>query len=249
VEAFSVAISSDTTGRLSEAQLQEGDWVKRGQRILSLENDTLLAQQEQTKYSIDSLGRQVEMEKERFEKALESYLSATGELEIGLGSEEKVKRQLSLMEESQEKSEAALQHLAAVQEALVDLDAQMKKLAVAAPFDGVILKKCKQTGSAVSFGDPVYILCDPNRIWVEAEIPEKEIGRIEMGAPVQVRLPAYPSDAFVGKVSWIGPATVAKSASLPFVGQNEAVPVRISLENPPPSLRPGLSAQVRIKLR
>jgi multidrug resistance efflux pump len=249
VEAFSAIISSDTPGRIAEMGPQEGDLVQKGQMLLSLDRDFLLTKQEQAKRSLHSLNEQVEMEKERFGKALENYLSATGELEIGLGSQEKVKRHLDVMEESQQKSDAIFTHLAAVQDTLADLDLQMKKMTFAAPFDGIVLKRAKQPSSAVCLGEPVYVLCDPSRLWIEAEIPEKEIGRIAVGAPVLVRLPAYPKKEFTGKVSWIGPATVAKRASLPFLGQNEAVPIRITLENPSISLKPGLSAHVRLKVR
>lgn len=248
VEAFSTVISSDLSGRIVEMGPQEGDRVKRGQPLLSLDRDLLVTKQEQAKRSLHSLNEQVETEKERFGKALENYLSATGELEIGLGSQEKVKRQLNLMEESQEKSDAILQHLAAVQDTLADLELQMKKTAFAAPFDGIVLKRAKQPGTAISPGEPVYVLCDPDRLWIEAEVPEQEIGRIAIGAPVLIRLPAYPKKELTGKVSWIGPATVAKTASLPFLGQNEAIPIRISLENPTFSLKPGLSANIRLKV-
>lgn len=249
VEAFSAAISSDFSGRIVEMSALEGDSVKRGQMLLSLDRDLLIAKQEQVKRSIASLVEQVELEKERFGRALEEYLAATSELESGLGTQDKVKKQLNLMEESQEKSDAVQTELATAQFTLSDLDLQLKKSTLTAPFDGIILKRSKHPGAALSFGEPVYVLCDPSRLWIEAQVPEKEIGLVNVGAPVRIQVPAYPNKELIGKVSWIGPATVAKSSLLPFLGQNEAVPIRIALENPGFSLKPGLSAHVGLKVR
>lgn len=248
VEAFSTVISSDRSGRIVEMGPHEGDLVKKGQTLLCLDRDLLVSKQEQTKRSLESLNDQVEVEKERFGRVLEDYLSATSELEIGLGSQEKVKKQLNLMEESQEKSDGVLSHLAAVQDTLADLELQLKKTALVAPFDGIILKRSKHPGAVVSFGEPVYVLCDPDRLWIEAEVPEKEISRIVVGAPVRIQLTAYSKEEMTGKVSWIGPATVAKSAPFAISGQKETIPIRISLENPSFPLKPGLSARVGLRV-
>lgn len=249
VEAFSLVVSCDTAGRIIEMGFQEGDLVKRGQTLLSLDRNLIISKQEQAKRSVASISEQVELEKERFGRALEDYLSATTELEIGIGSEDKVKRQLNLMEESQEKSDAALSHLAAVQSTISELDLEFKKTTLSAPFDGIILKKSKNPGAVISFGEPLYLLCDPDRMWIEAEIPETEISRVVLGAPVRIQLPAYPDKELSGKVSWIGPATVAKSSLLPFSEEGVAVPIRISIETPGFALKPGLSAYVGLRVR
>ena len=249
VEAFSANISTDMAGRIIEMGPQEGDLVKKGQFLLGLDRDLLLVKQAQAKRTLDSLNEQVETEKERIGKILEDYVTATSEQELGIGSQEKVNRQLALMEECQQKAEAASSNLAAVQAAVSDLDLQLKKMTFTAPFDGVVLKRAKNPGAAVSFGESIYVVCDPDRLWIEAEIPEKEISHILIGAPVRIQLSAYPDREFIGKVSWIGPATVAKRAQLPFSGQNETIPVKISFESPEFSLRPGLSAHVGLKVR
>lgn len=248
IEAFSTLISTDMAGRIIEMGPQEGDLVKKGQILLSLDRDHLLAKQAQARRSLDSLDEQIESEKERIGIVLEDYLTATSELELGIGSQEKVKRQLALMEECQEKSELASSHLAAAQAALSDLDLQLKKMTLTAPFDGIIIKRSKNPGAVIAFGEPVYVLCDPDHLWIEAEIPEKEISHILVGAPVRIQLPAYPKKELTGKVSWIGPATVAKSTLLPFSGQKETIPIKISLTNPGFSLKPGLSAHIGLKV-
>lgn len=249
VEAFSTIVNSDMVGRIVEMGPQEGDRVKKGETLFVLDRDQMLAKQAEMRRSFDSLSGQIEKEKEQIGKAMEDYLAATSELDVGIGSYDQVKKQLSLMEEAQQKAETATSQLASVRAALSDLDIQAKKMTFAAPFDGMVLKKAKSLGAAVSFGEPIYILCDPDRLWIQAEIPESELSRVTLGTPIRAQLPAYPKTELHGTVSWIGPATVAKSALLPLSEQKETIPIKISFEKPPFSLKPGLSASVGLKVR
>ncbi len=249
LEAFSTVVHSDTAGRLVKMGPQEGDFVKQGQTLLILDQDLIFAKQAQVQRSIETLHTQIEGEKERIGKAMESYVAATTQFELGIGTQDQVKRQLALMDEAQEKTERALSEIGALKSELGLLDLELKKMVLVAPFEGVILKKAKNLGAVVAFGEPLYTLCDPNRIWVEAEIPEQEISHIAIGTPARIRLAAYPKKEWTGKVTYIGPATVAKSAMLPFSGNRQTIPIKISLENTSGLFKPGLSAQVGLKVR
>lgn len=248
LDAVCSVVNSDITGKIVEMGPQEGDAVKKGQVLFTLDRDVLLAKHAQAKQLYDSLNVQIEIEKDRLGKAMEAYLTASSELELGIGSPDLVKKQLTMMDDAQAKSESAASQLSAAKTDLGLLDLQMKKMTLTAPFNGVILKRSKNPGAVVSFGDPVYILCDPERIWVDAEVPEDVLGNISLGTPARIRLSAYPNREFSGKITYIGPATVAKTSLLPFSGQSETVPIKVSIENPGFALKPGLSASIGLKV-
>lgn len=239
VEAFSALIKSDGAGRIVEMGPQEGEKVKKGQTLFALDRDLLLAKQSQAKQALHTLIEQVDKEKERLGNAMQDYLAASDEIEIH--------KHLAIMEEAQEKSELAASKVAAAQSELAYLEIQVKKMIFTAPFDALVLGCSQNLGSTLSFGDSVYALCDPNRLWIDAEVPEKEISHIQIGAPVRIRLVAYPNKEFTGKVTYISPATAAKTSFK--TAQNENIPIKVSIENPPPSLRPGLSAAIALKVR
>ncbi|MES1261143.1 MAG: efflux RND transporter periplasmic adaptor subunit, partial [Acidobacteriota bacterium] len=44
---------------------------------------------------------------------------------------------------------------------------------------------------------------DLSRVWVQAEVYEKDLGRIRMGQPAFVTVDTYPDERFTGKVSYI----------------------------------------------
>lgn len=249
VEASSTILSSDLAGRIVEMNANEGDVVKKGQPLFVLDRDLLLAKQTQAKLAIQALQDQIEMEKGRIGKAMEDYLVATNELEIGIGSPEGIKKHLASMQEAQEKTELANAQLLAARAELDVIDLQFKKMAFSAPFDGIVLKCCKNLGSVISFGEPVYVLCNPNQIWIESAVPESEISYISLGTLARIQLPAYPGQELTGKVQWIGPATLAKSLPSGPAKETELIPIKISMDPSPISPKPGLSARVGLKVR
>ncbi|PIS02503.1 MAG: hypothetical protein COT85_04875 [Chlamydiae bacterium CG10_big_fil_rev_8_21_14_0_10_42_34] len=249
IEAFSTVLSSDAAGRIAEMGPQEGERVKKGQPLFSLDRDLVLAKQSQAKFILDSLNKQVEIEKERMGKAMEAYLTASNDLDLGIGSPDVIQKQLSMMDEAQEKSEIALSKIADAEKDLRLINLELKKMTTVAPFDAVILKKAKNPGAVVSFGDPVYTLCKSDPLWIETEIRESDIGQIKVGTKARICLTAYPDKELVGAVSYIGPATVAKSSFLPISTINQVIPIKISIENQGIELKPGLSAKVALKVR
>lgn len=249
INAYSTLLSCDAGGQIVEIGPVEGERVRKGDLLFSFDREFLLTKRALVKKKLDDLESQAEFENERMEKAMEGYLEAVNELEMGIGSSENLQKQLDMMELAQSKTEEILSKSTPIKTELSLLDLELKKGAIFAPFDGIILKRYKNEGAVISVGDPVYTLCDPSRIWVEAEIPETFLGKVDVGTSAKIWLSAYPNKEFNGKVSYIGSATVAKSEHLPFSQNRGAVPIKITLENEDFSLKPGLSAKIDLKVR
>lgn len=248
VEAVTAAVASDAQGRIVEARPQEGDRVEKGSALFALANESLALRQRQAQAEIERLEEKLRLEKGRMEKAMSDYLVVSGDL-ASAGAEEWIAAHLQALEEAQGEAEKAAEQLAAAQEELVRLGQEAEKTRFAAPFDGVVLKKNKQAGDLLSFGEPVYLLADPARIWVEAEIPEENLSEVAVGVPVRVQVAAYPKKEWTGRISWVGPATVSSCGSRPRLQGGETIPIRINLDSPDLSLKPGLSAKVGLKVR
>jgi RND family efflux transporter MFP subunit len=229
VKAFSLNVSSDIPGRILEMGPQEGDLVKKGEVLFALDRDLIFAKARQAQQHVETLKEQIRLEKIRMEKAMQDYLS--GEQEGG-----EAQRHLAILEEAQAKSERAAAQLTLAQTDLSFLDLQLKKMIFSCPFDGVILKRSANPGAVTAFGDPIYVLSDPSRTWIEAAIPEKSVGQVHVGSPAIVRVAAFPSREWKGHVSWISPLA------------GERVAVKISLEGLDIPLKPGLSAEVGLKV-
>ena len=55
-----------------------------------------------------------------------------------------------------------------------------------APYDAMVTARLKELGSALSAGQPVFTLIDPQTIWVLAYIDESKAGEIRVGVPVEI---------------------------------------------------------------
>ncbi|MCG8693543.1 MAG: HlyD family secretion protein [Minwuiales bacterium] len=126
---------------------------------------------------------------------------------------------------------------------------------VVAPIDGVVSNMKLEEGEYVEEGEPVFIVIEQNRPWVEANLKETQLTHIVEGQEVSFVVDAYPSVKWRGVVESISPATGAEFSILPpqnasgnWVKVVQRIPVRIDIEpdvNAPP-LRAGMTATVSI---
>jgi len=75
-----------------------------------------------------------------------------------------------------------------------------------APFSGVITRAQASPGDTVDPGREVFTVADLTQVWVQAEVYEKDLGRIRVGQSAFITVDTYPDHSFEGKVSYIGDA-------------------------------------------
>jgi HlyD family secretion protein len=85
------------------------------------------------------------------------------------------------------------------------------------------------------------IATDLKQMQVEADVPEADIGRIEVGQPVHFTVDAYPDQDFAGKVSEVRLAASIQQNVVTY-------PVIIQAPNPDEKLLPTLTANVSVEV-
>ena len=110
---------------------------------------------------------------------------------------------------------------------------------VRTPQDGVVLEKLVTTGTAVTPGTPLFVISDTSSLWVLAEIDEAALAQVQLGAPVQILVSAYPLERFSAVVTHIGdtinPAT-------------RRVVLRCQVHNADGRLKPGMFARLQLEV-
>ncbi len=126
---------------------------------------------------------------------------------------------------------------------------------ITSPIDGVVGRIHKFKGEYVEDGVDILMLHDPNRYWIEAYVDESQIRHVRIDQDVLINFDAYPFEDYFGKVRQIGNITTAKMEgggnlveSKRLGGSVERVPVRISLDSPPPYITPGMGADVNVRI-
>lgn len=186
---------------------------------------------------------------EQHRKALSEVAAARGTLSVASGS----RRQLQVLEtQLMVLARQADEIRAEVRRKDVDIEDRT----IVSPADGRIVMTFVRAGEHVSAGQRILMFHDPNRIWIEANIKETDVGLLEPGMTATIRVDAYRGTTFEGKVHRIGQAATSKFALLPdpnpsgnFTKITQRLPVRIQLEKVDHRLRPGMMVEVDIAVR
>jgi HlyD family secretion protein len=76
---------------------------------------------------------------------------------------------------------------------------------LASPYDAMVITRQKELGSAVAAGEPIFVLIDPQSVWVLAYIDESKAGEIQVGKRAELVLRSLPGQRFQGRVARIEP--------------------------------------------
>lgn len=129
----------------------------------------------------------------------------------------------------------------------------LRRRHIRSPIDGVVGKIYRYAGEYVEDATNLLILHDPSLYWIEASVDESQIRHVRVGQEVLIDLDAYPFEDFYGRVQHIGNVTTrgaenGNAGRGRLGGSVERVPVRISIDNPPPNLTPGMRGNVNIRI-
>jgi len=120
-----------------------------------------------------------------------------------------------------------------------------------APFDGVVLERQAELGEVVLPGTPVVTLADLDHLWVRVYVPETDLGKVYWGQAAELHTDSFPNRIYPGRVCFI--SSEAEFTPKSVQTEKERVTlvyrVKIDLENPQHELKPGMPADVDIKLR
>lgn len=123
--------------------------------------------------------------------------------------------------------------------ALEQAKLQWMNTILTAPFSGTVIAINAQVGQMVSRTTPVLVLADLDHYYIEAQVNEKDIRRVQVGQDALITLKVFPNASFEGKVSAIIPLVA-------YAG--EEVTYAVKIEMPPTDMKilPGMTAMVDI---
>ena len=84
---------------------------------------------------------------------------------------------------------------------------------------------------------PSFAVADLSTVWVEAEVAERDLGAVQVGDAVQVKVSAFPERVFAGRVTYISDQLETTTGT---------VKVRCEVSNPDGALRVNMFATATI---
>lgn len=188
--------------------------------------------------------------KQDFDTAKAAYESAVAAVTASKAQVDQARAARDQAHSNLEQGQAILKHTQDI----------LRKTTYTAPIDGIISYIAVRVGENVvpgiqgTAGSSILTISDMSIVTAEVKVDETDITSVRNGQPVDVSIDAEPGKTFKGHVSEVGELAILRTsgeASMTQVTANtqEArdFKVVVTLDNPPESLRPGLSATAKIQ--
>lgn len=109
--------------------------------------------------------------------------------------------------------------------------------ALNSPIDGVVVERNATIGASVGTDANLFKIIDLSRVWVDANVFEKDLQRVRLGQPVKLTVTAFPGSTFSGRVILVNSVVDPDTRT---------VRVRTEVANPDGRLKPDMFANVEI---
>ncbi len=215
-------ITSRFMGFVTQVNVSEGEQVKKGQALYSIDSR-----------EIDSAARQAEL-------SLQMYQNQYTNVKLNLERHKRLLKKDMVSKYEVENIELAAKNLedmiSIATARLNEVKNQYKYLRITAPNDGVIVAKNIKVGEMAMPGMPAIILSDLNQLKVAIEVAESELKRISYDKKVKVKIPSMELE-LEGKINAIIPSSNAMTHSFK---------VKIAIDTQKHQLYPGMYATVEV---
>lgn len=229
-----VKLSANNTTYITDIAVKEGDFVNKGDFLMSLDDRQQKAATEASRASLEAAKVQLEQRRAQQERQTQLYNQ-------GLISDQE-------METTNSSFASALSTYNGAQSRLIQDEDALSKLRLIAPQDGTITFIDGEVGDLAQGGmfNPSVLLklSDLSKMEVYVNVNENDIADISIDDPVSIEVDAYDGKKFKGKVK-----EVAYASSVSSGGSQQQVTnfqVKIQMLEVVEGMRPGMSATVDI---
>jgi HlyD family secretion protein len=260
-----VNISADTSGRVTELVVNEGDRVKKGQFLLQIDPRNLRTRVQSGEASLQASKSTAE----QLRLAMEAAKVALQQAEDTAKRQRELWKQGLTTRESLDRAEADLRTRQAdmrtqeqqirtqqlrMQQESATLDSakyDLNKVRIESPIDGIVTRRNIEAGETAIIGtmnNPGTVLltiADMSVIEAEVDVDETDIPTVQLGQKAKITIDAIPGQSFPARVTEIGnsPILVAGQAAS---AQATNFKVVLTVEGEIPNVRPGFTCTAEI---
>jgi len=108
---------------------------------------------------------------------------------------------------------------------------------VLSPESGIIVERLVNVGELIDPSKPLFTIGDFDTIWLKADVFEKDIPKIKLGQPIELKVDSFPDKVFAGKLDYVANQ---------IDGDTRTLAVRAEVANPQGLLKPKMFARMTI---
>ncbi len=203
-------LSAETQGKINHISVNEGDFVRKGQKLIQLDNALLLrklnvlevqSQNAEVEYNVQLNANQIQIDGLRKDVNRYSILQKSDAIQgVQL---EKAEMQLKTAENQRTAiiQQSGIKSLDAQRESIEE---QINKTTIKAPFSGIVTMKFTEIGGFAAPGMPLLQITDLDKIKFTINVSENELSQFEIGKSYEVVADIYPNQSLTGRTTLIG---------------------------------------------
>jgi HlyD family secretion protein len=261
-----VNISADTSGRVVDLAVNEGDRVTVGQFLMQIDPRTLRTRVEsgqaalqanqagldQARQGVETARVQVNVAQQNLKRQQELWKQQLTPRETLERAENDLRLAQSTLSEREKQVRAQEVRLGQDRAQLASAQFDLSKVRIESPISGIITRRNIQEGETAvvgtmnNAGTVLLTVADMSVIQAEVEVDETNIPNVKLGQNAKVTIDAVPDRTFKGRVTEIGNSPIQVAGQAANNQQATNFKVVVVLDEDVPDIRPGFTATAEI---
>jgi HlyD family secretion protein len=261
-----VNISADTSGRVVNLAVNEGDRVTPGQFLMQIDPRTLRTRVEsgqaalrgaeasldQARQGIETARVQLAVAQQNFKRQQDLWAKQLTTREALERADNDVKIADSALAERQKQVTTQEMRLGQDRASLQSAQFDLSKVRIESPIAGIITRRNIQEGETAvvgtmnNAGTVLLTVADMSVIQAEVEVDETNIPNVVLGQHAKITIDAIPDRVFKGHVTEIGNSPIQATGQQATTQQATNFKVVVMLDEDVPDVRPGFTCTADI---
>ncbi|MBU6452257.1 MAG: efflux RND transporter periplasmic adaptor subunit [Cyanobacteria bacterium REEB67] len=196
IESPETYVTAGVASRVNSVLVQEGDHVRKGQLLLTLDARALKVKMQATgsqealaRQAQGQAGQQVQSVQEDVQKARKKSKGFFAKIFTSRKKKEEVKEKLTgQMKAAQIQAMQAKAAVIRAQAEKGEVSSKISYFNITSPIDGVIVTRSVDPGEAVAPGQILFSVADPNAIYMKGFIQEGKLSQVKLGQKADIFL-------------------------------------------------------------
>jgi len=260
-----VKISAETSGRVVDLAVNEGDRIKKGQFLLQIDPKSLRTRVEgnsaslrtaelsleQLRQAIETAKVQLQQAQQNLKRQRDLWAQQLTTREMLERAENDVKQAESNVQEREKLIKPQESRIAQEQSTLESARYDLSKVRIESTIDGIVTRRNVQEGETAvigtmnNAGTVLLELADMSLIQAEVEVDETNIPNVQLGQKAKITIDAIPDKSFKGHVAEIGNSPIQAAAGQTSTQATNFL-VKVMIDEPIPEVRPGFTCTADI---
>jgi len=243
-----VKVSADVSAKITKLAVAEGQWVEKGTFLVELDRERYLAAVESAEANVRAAQSNAKLVRENMERTEKEFQRSQELMDQDLESAAIFDDKKSAHRVEVARHESVLFQVKQAQAVLKQTRDDLSKTTIYAPMSGTISDLRKEEGE-IAIGsqfqeDVILVVADLSEMETQVNVDENDIISIAIGQHTEIEVDALLDQVLTGVV-----AEIASSANIAGAGssdQKTEFEIKISIVDPPETLRPGMTAGAEI---